>query len=53
MFVVDIEIVKKTDNVPVRSVSSEFFLVNVTTKQLHVTTTTVKLLFMLDRKLED
>ena len=38
--------------VPVRSVSTKFHLVNIITEKLHVTTTTVKLLLVLDRELE-
>ena len=39
--------------VPVRSVSSKFLLVNIITEKLHVSTTAVKLLLVLDRELED
>lgn len=37
---------------PVGSVAAKFLLVNIPTKQLHVPTTTVKLLLMLNRELE-
>uniref|UniRef100_A0A2P2LPS8 Calreticulin n=1 Tax=Rhizophora mucronata TaxID=61149 RepID=A0A2P2LPS8_RHIMU len=37
----------------VSSITAKFLLVNFTTEQLHVATTTVKLLFMLNRELEN
>lgn len=38
---------------PVWSVAAKFLLVNITAEQFHVSTATVKLLFMLDRKLKN
>lgn len=38
---------------PIRCFPSKIFLINLTTKQLHISTTTIKLLLMLYRKLEN